>query len=241
MKCVVAILAGGLATRLRPLTTEIPKALIPVCGKPFIDYQFSLLEGMGFTDVVVCTGYKGTMIEDHVRTLKPRLHVKFSHDGDVLLGTGGALMKALPDLGERFLVIYGDSYLEGDYPAIVKHFDAARTNPTPLGLMTVFRNSGQFDKSNVLFRGGAIESYNKRSPSADMDYIDWGLGILHRRAFEPFASQSVFDLALVYEDLVSRRQLLGFEVTNRFFEIGSIQGIEDLESHLKKKSPNVTF
>lgn len=234
MNCVAAILAGGLATRLRPLTTEIPKALIPVCGRPFIDYQLALLEGMGFSDVVVCTGFKGDMIEDHVRDLGPRIRVRFSHDGEVLLGTGGALKKALPQLGERFLVIYGDSYLKGDYLEILRYFDEhARTGGQPLGLMTVFKNSGQYDTSNVLFREGVIEDYNKRTPSPEMDYIDWGLGILHRSAFDRFADEAVFDLAAVYESLAAQRRLLGYEVRQRFFEIGSMKGIADLEAHLK--------
>ena len=121
----VAILAGGLATRIRPITDKIPKALIPIRGRPFVEYQLDLLAEMGLRHVVLCTGYKGEMIEDHLGDgSRFGLSVEYSHDGEILLGTGGALKRALPRLGNRFVVIYGDSYLDEDYRPIVEYFDA---------------------------------------------------------------------------------------------------------------------
>lgn len=235
MNVAVAILAGGLATRLRPITETIPKALVQVRGRPFLAYQLKLLADQGFSDVVICTGYKGEMIEAEVGNGNAfGLHVTYSHDGETLLGTGGALKKALPLLGDRFVVIYGDSYLVTDYKRLVSKFDEERNSeiPPPAGLMTVFRNEGQFDKSNVVFRDGRIVVYDKKNTHPEMHYIDWGLGILHIEAFEPFTGRSVFDLADLYSTWVGRGRLAGAEVAQRFYEIGSVAGIKDFEEYL---------
>jgi NDP-sugar pyrophosphorylase family protein len=146
----IAILAGGLATRLRPITETIPKALIEVAGEPFLAHQLRLLRRYGFERVVLCVGYLGEMIQAFAGNGAAfGLRVEYAFDGPQLLGTGGALRRALPLLGERFAVIYGDSYLPCDYQAALAAFD----DSGKLGLMSVYRNEGRWDTSNVEFTG----------------------------------------------------------------------------------------
>lgn len=225
----VAILAGGVATRIRPLTETFPKALIAVHGRPFIEYQLALLRGQGFSDIVLCVGYEGLQIEAHVGDgARFGVRVRYSYDGKELVGTGGALRQALHMLSDPFVVTYGDAYLRGDYGAFLRSFQEQkmRRTPPPLGLMTVFRNEDQFDISNVVFRDGAIVVYDKIQRTPEMRYIDWGVGILDHVAFELAPPSARFDLGSLYGALVARGQLAGFEVRERFYEIGSHEGLE---------------
>lgn len=228
----VAILAGGLATRMHPVTQTIPKSLIEVAGRPFIDHQLHQLRAQRIKNVVLCVGYLGEMIEAHIGNgSRFGLSVRYSFDGKELLGTGGALRRALPLLGDDFFVLYGDSYLEIDYAAVQA---AYRASAKP-ALMTVFRNEGQWDTSNVLFDGARIVRYDKRHPTADMKYIDYGLGIVSRDLLKHRGNEA-FDLADVYAGLVGEGQLAGFEATKRFYEIGTPSGLALTESHLKDNS-----
>lgn len=229
MSLPVAILAGGLAKRLRPLTQTTPKALIDVAGKPFIVRQIELLQRNGLTRIVLCLGYLGEQIQSALgdgRQLNVRL--EYSFDGPALLGTGGALRKAARLLGESFFVLYGDSYLECDYAAVETAFLARKK----LGLMTVYRNANRWDRSNILFADGTIRRYDKKNPSSDMEHIDYGLGVLHESALDPYPPDSPFDLATLYADLIARDQLAGYEVSSRFYEIGSESGLAELRRHL---------
>ena len=225
----VAILAGGLATRLGTVTQTIPKALLEVAGKPFIVHQLALLRAAGVTRVVLCVAHLADQIEAVLGNGSAfGLEVVYSHDQ--LEGTGGALRRALPLLGESFLVLYGDSYLRCDYAAIARAFEASGK----LGLMTVYRNDGQYDASNVAYRDGAIVTYDKTPGIPGMTHIDWGLGAFRAAAFDGFP-EGRLDLAVVYQRLLARGQLAGYEVTERFYEIGSVAGLEDtrrlLEGH----------
>jgi NDP-sugar pyrophosphorylase family protein len=228
----VAILAGGLATRLQPLTDTIPKALVEVAGRPFAEHQVELLRSQGLTRVVWLVAYRADQIE---RALgdgsRWGMTFEYVDDGPVRLGTGGALRRALPRLGEAFFVIYGDSYLEGDYAAIAAAFHASGR----AGLMTVFRNEGQFDASNVEFAGGRILRYDKRHRTPEMRHIDWGLGILTRRALAPYPDASPLDLAGVFGDLLAAGELAAYEVSNRFFEIGSPAGLAETREYLGRR------
>jgi len=218
----VALLAGGLATRMRPLTEKIPKSMLEVAGEPFIAHQLRLFADKGITSVVLCTGYMGEMVEAFVGDgARFGLSVRYSPDGPVLRGTGGALRQALPLLGDEFMVIYGDSWLDTDICAVVKAFRDSRKS----GLMTVFRNENAFDASNVEFEGGVIRNYDKRVRTPAMHHIDWGLGLVKRQAFDGWMDQESFDLADLYTGLVSKGQLAGYEVAERFYEIGSHAGL----------------
>ena len=225
----VAILAGGLATRMRPVTERIPKALIDVAGRPFVEHQLALLQREGVRKVVLCVGYLGEMIEDVIGDgSRFGLSVSYSLDGERLLGTGGALRRALPLLGQHFFVLYGDSYLDIEYAPVQA---AYRESGLP-ALMTVFRNEGRWDTSNVLFDGSRVVRYDKRHPTPDMKFIDYGLGVLSRDLFD-LAKEEVFDLSDLYAGLAGTGRLAGFEETQRFYEIGTPSGLAEADSHLR--------
>jgi NDP-sugar pyrophosphorylase family protein len=228
----VAILAGGVATRLRPLTEAIPKALVEIAGEPFLAHQLRLLKECGIERVVICTGYREEMIAEWLRRCAPTgLQVACSPDGPNLLGTAGAIRKALPLLGEVFFVLYGDSYLPCDYRAIQSEF----TRSGKSGLMTICRNEGQWDASNVEFENGSILVYDKRNRTPLMKHIDYGLGVFRAPVFSTLADGIPHDLAQVYQDLLAHEDLAAFEVSGRFYEIGSFAGIQELDRHLTSR------
>jgi NDP-sugar pyrophosphorylase family protein len=225
----VAILAGGLATRLKPLTEKIPKVLVPVAGRPFLAHQLQLLRAQGLRRVVLCVGHLGELVvREFGDGAAHGVQLEYSFDGPKLLGTGGALKQALPKLGDRFFVLYGDSYLPIAYAPVAECF--ARSGK--LGLMTVYENCGRYDTSNVVFRDGEIVVYDKKVRRPDMHHIDYGLSLFRREAFDEWPAGQPFDLADVMARLVARRQLAGFEVKERFYEIGSHAGLAELEALL---------
>jgi MurNAc alpha-1-phosphate uridylyltransferase len=228
----IAIIAGGLGTRLRPLTETVPKSLVPVDGLPFIAHQLTLLQSQGAERIVICAGFLGEMIYEYVGNgSRFSLNVKYSYDGAVRLGTAGALKHALPLLGERFLTIYGDSLLICDLRAIEQSFLRSGKQ----ALMTVFRNDGALVPSNVLFQNGVVENYDKQKPSAAMQHVDFGLSAFHREVFDNVASDTPTDLAEIIAELLERDQLAGYEVKNRFYEVGTPEGIAETEQMLKQR------
>lgn len=228
----VAILAGGLATRLRPQSDHVPKALLSIAGRPFIFHQLELLKRQSIERVVLCVAHLGEQIEEAVGDgAALGLTVEYSFDGCELLGTGGAVRKAMPLLGDQFFVLYGDSYTPCSFAQIQRAYEDSRRP----AMMTVLRNEGRWDHSNILFRDGALIEYNKRSPRTDMLHIDYGLSIFSAAAFASYARQRVLDLADVCADLSRGGQLAGFEVTERFYEIGSPQGMADADSFLRTR------
>jgi N-acetyl-alpha-D-muramate 1-phosphate uridylyltransferase len=232
MSLPVAILAGGLATRLRPLTDGLPKALVEVAGKPFAVHQIELLRDHGITEITLLVGHLGELVRDTLgegRRFGVRLQYAF--DGPAPLGTGGAIREALPLLGDRFFVLYGDSYLECNYAEVERAF----LSSGKAGLMTVCRNDDRWDRSNVAFREGQILRYDKQQRTADMQHIDYGLGAFSRSAFADRGDAAAFDVANVYQDLLAASQLAAFEVPNRFYEIGSHAGLAETRNHLATK------
>lgn len=240
VQCV--ILAGGLATRMRPLTETIPKALLSVAGRPFIDHQLDWLAAHGVSDVVLSIGYRGDMLRDHVGNgARHGLRVAYVDEGVNLRGTAGALRLALAHgvLEESFLVTYGDSFLPVHFGDV---FEAFRAAALP-ALMTVFRNEGLYDTSNVIFEASArtgitgagnVVLYDKRRvtrPASDFAYIDYGLSALERRIVEEeVPALGKADLAEVFFALSRRGQLAGLEIPERFHEIGSPEGLAELET-----------
>jgi NDP-sugar pyrophosphorylase family protein len=219
-----AILAGGLATRLRPITQTIPKALVEVAGEPFLFHQLRLLQANGIERVVVCVGYLGELVVAALEAWRdPRLSVQMSFDGPRLLGTAGALKHARALLGEAFFVLYGDSYLRCDFRCV----QAAFRQNGKAGLMTVYRNADRWERSNVeLDAAGRILRYDKRARSPRMQHVDYGLGVLSSRALELVPDEEPYDLAVLYQQLLERDQLAAVEVSERFYEIGSFDGLE---------------
>jgi N-acetyl-alpha-D-muramate 1-phosphate uridylyltransferase len=232
-KIPVAILAGGLATRLRPITEKIPKSLVPVAGKPFLAHQLKLLHARGIRRAVLCIGYLGEMIQRDFGGEAFGVKLDYSFDGEKLLGTGGAIKRALPLLGEEFFVLYGDSYLPIEYAPIAEFFQRSGR----LGLMTVYRNEGKYDTSNVVFRDGEIIVYDKKNRSPEMRHIDYGLSLFKSSVFDSYSADQTFDLAGVMGKLVREKQLAGYEVPERFYEMGSPAGLAELETLLQSKAP----
>ncbi len=229
----VAILAGGLATRLKPVTEKIPKSLVDINGEPFIAHQLRLLSRNGVERAVVCAGFLGEMIQQTIgEGNKYGVRVDYSFDYPKLLGTSGAVKKALPLLGERFFTLYGDSYLPCDYRAVQAAFDKSGKK----ALMTVFRNDGQWDTSNVEFADGRIAAYDKLERTPRMKFIDYGLGVFARAAFSKVPEDEPFDLAAMYQQLLQRGELSGFEVRQRFYEIGSFKGIDETRQFLEAQT-----
>jgi NDP-sugar pyrophosphorylase family protein len=234
VQCV--ILAGGLGTRMRPLTDQLPKALLPVNGAPFAHHQLTLLAAEGVTDVVYSVGHRGEMIVEAVGDGSTwGLTVRYVFDGTQLRGTAGALRLALDAgvLDRSFLVLYGDSYLPIAYRPVV---DAFERTELP-ALMTVLRNDDRWDASNVCFEGGRLLSYDKQRRRTDgrvPRHIDYGLSVLERSLIEEqVPPDEVADLSDLFHRLSVEQRLAGLEVDRRFFEIGSPEGLAALEQHLR--------
>ena len=233
MKMPVAILMGGLATRLYPITATVPKALVDVAGKPFVLRQLDYLRQQGVSRVVLCVGFLGEQVEAVVGDGSATgLSVSYSQDWPNLLGTGGALKQALPLLESRFLVLYGDSYLPIDFASVERDF-LASGKPA---LMVVQRNADRWDKSNVLFRDNVIVEYNKRVRTPDMRHIDYGLGAMSAQVLADEDTMGPFDLADIYHRLSLSGQLAGHEVHERFYEIGSHEGLAEAVDYFKGRA-----
>lgn len=227
-----ALLAGGLATRLRPITETIPKAMVELAGKPFIDHQLALLKRNRIRRVVMCLGYLGHQVEEHLGDgSQLGMELRYSYDGEKLMGTGGALVRAAHLLGNVFWVMYGDSYMEIDYAAVLDDFSSRKV----LGMMTVLWNNNRWDRSNVVFRNGQLLRYDKKVQTPDMQYIDYGVGLLRREALDRIPRDKPCDLASLYTELVAQGQMAGHEVTNRFYEIGTPAALEEARQYLERQ------
>jgi len=226
----VAILAGGLATRLRPITEKIPKSLVPVAGRPMLAHQLEMLHARGLRRAVLCIGHLGEMIQSEFGSEAYGVKLEYSFDGEKLLGTGGAIKRALPRLGEEFFILYGDSYLPIQYAPVAEFFHRSGKP----GLMTVYHNEGLYDTSNVVFADGEIKFYDKKLRLPEMRHIDYGLSMFKADVFAGYAPDEKFDLAEVMGKLVHEKKLAGYEVPERFYEMGSPAGLAELEELLKK-------
>lgn len=225
----VAILTGGIGSRLGEITRKIPKSLVEINGEPFLAHQMRLLRARGIRQVVLCAGHLGEMIRDFAGNGERfGMEIRYSFDGPALRGTAGAIHQALPLLGESFFVLYGDSYLPCDYARAMRVFEESGKR----GLMTVYRNLNQFDTSNVEFSGGRILAYDKRHRTPRMLHIDYGLGLFRADAFREIAPGTAKDLAGTYQELLRAGELAACEISERFYEIGSVGGIEDLSRAL---------
>ncbi len=228
----ICLLAGGLGTRLGEAVRDTPKPLLEVAGEPFLIHQLRLLAHHGATRVVLSVGYLGELIEQRIGPSQFGIEISYCYDGPTPIGTLGAVRKAAPALGERFLILYGDTYLRLDYRAVAREWEKSKLP----ALMTVLRNEGQWDVSNVRFDGTRVTSYDKRLPDSDMNWIDYGLGGLRSQTLE-LLPDAADDLADLYHELARRGELFGFEATKRFFEIGTPASLAEAGKFLASLEP----
>lgn len=229
----VAILSGGLATRLGLVTKTIPKALVPINGVPFVSHQLKRLKEQGVSKVVICVGHLGELIKAEVGDgEKFGLQILYSSDGDTLLGTGGAIKKATSLLGDTFFIMYGDSFLTINMLLVQQAF----VNSKSRAMMVVFKNKNKIEQSNVVLHKNIISEYNKTEKNYKMEYIDYGLSVVSREVFSEYPEQVKIDLGDIFYKLSIGRKLAGFETGERFYEIGSIDGIKETEKYFQNKN-----
>jgi NDP-sugar pyrophosphorylase family protein len=224
----VCILAGGLGTRLGERVRDTPKPLLEVAGEPFLVHQLRLLAAHGARDVVLCVGYRGEQIETHIGRELFGIRIQYSFDAPGLDGTLGAIRRARPLLGERFLVLYGDTYLRIDYRDVARAWSESGLP----ALMSVLRNEGRWDTSNVVFENGLVLAYDKVAPTPDMKWIDYGLGGLTDDALS-LAGDGENELSGLYTRLAALGRLCGYEANERFYEIGTPSGLSEADAFLR--------
>ncbi len=229
----VCILAGGLGTRLGERVRDTPKPLLEVAGEPFLIHQLRLLAAHGARDVVLCVGYRGEQIESRIGSERFGIGIRYSFDAPGLDGTLGAIRRALPLLGERFLVLYGDTYLRIDYTDVAR----AWIDSDLPALMTVLRNEGRWDTSNAVYESGRVLAYDKRAPTAEMHWIDYGLGGLTAGALSAVDEQDS-ELSGLYRRLAELGRLCGYEASQRFYEIGTPSGLREADAFLRGWTPS---
>lgn len=228
----VAILAGGQATRLRPLTDEVPKSLLDIVGRPFLEYQLEFLSRGGAKDIVLCVGYLGEQIERYFGDgSKLGVNLKYSYEKERLLGTAGALKNAEQLLQDPFFVMYGDSYLFLDFAAVMSYFDKMGK----LGLMIVYKNYDRYGESNVVIEGNLVKQYSKKDKAEGMVHIDYGASILRKQALELVPQNQVYSLEGLFDQLIEQKELLAYEVDKRFYQIGSPEGLEEFRGYISQR------
>jgi NDP-sugar pyrophosphorylase family protein len=223
----VCILAGGSGTRLGAKVRDTPKPLLDVAGEPFLTHQLRLLAEHGARRVVISVGYLGGLIEERIGAERFGVSIQYSYDGPTALGTLGAIRKAANQLGDRFLVLYGDTYLQIDYG----HASNAWSRSGLPAMMTVLRNQDRWDRSNAVFDGHVVTRYDKRTPDPAMEWIDYGLGGLTANVLD-LVPTDVSELADLYRELSMSGLLFGYRATKRFYEIGSPESLAETEEFL---------
>jgi len=225
----VAIIAGGLATRLESLTRDLPKSMVSILGKPFLEYQIEILRKAGVTDIVLCVGYLSEKIEKYFGAGRSfGVDITYSRE-EKLLGTAGALKKAEAHLNDVFFTLYGDSYVFLDFANAESYF---RTQ-NKLALMTVYKNHNQYDKSNTAIEAGLVKQYSKQQKTKDMVYIDYGANLFRKEVLDMIPKDEPYSLEQLFPRLIEKQTLLAFEVSERFYEIGSLQGLNEFKEYAR--------
>ena len=225
----IAILAGGLATRLQLLTERIPKSMIMIEGKPFLQYQLEFLKKGGVTNIVLCVGYLSEQIETYFGDGKRfGVDIKYSKEDEELLGTAGALKNAKKKIEEEFFVMYGDSYLFLNFKEVLGHFQKFNKS----ALMVVYKNYDKYDKSNVVVENGMVKKYDKKHKTKDMIYIDYGVSILRKKVLDMIPRNEAYSLEELVPALINQNEMLAFETRERFYEIGSYRGLEEFKKYI---------
>jgi NDP-sugar pyrophosphorylase family protein len=227
-----AILVGGLGTRLGSLTQTIPKSMVPVNGKPFLEHQVGLLKRSGIDDFVLCVGYLGDKVEGYFGDGGSwGVRVRYSYDWPRLLGAAGALKGAEPLLEDCFFVTYGDAYLRADYRGIMK----ALVDSGGLGVMAVYENHNRFGPSDVVVKEGHVVLYDKRGRGAGMEWVNFGVSALRKGALALLPPGKECGEEEFYGELIKRDELLAFPVKGRFYEIGTPGALEEFERFISSQ------
>ncbi len=232
------VLAGGLATRMRPHTLTIPKSMLEVAGRPFVDWQLERMAACGVRDVVMCVAHLAEQIERHVGDgARHGVRVRWAHEGVKLLGTAGAIRTTLELLEPQFLVTYGDSYLPFDYAEPLRLL-AAHSDCD--GVMSIYKNDGQWDASNVVADASRewVARYEKGQTDPAFDHIDYGATALRREVIAALPLGEPWGLDTIQRDLARQKRLRACVARERFFEIGSPEGLAELDRHLRTRDPS---
>lgn len=225
------ILAGGLGTRLRPLTLSMPKPMVQILGRPFLDYELCYLRKNGFDEFVICIGYKGDAIRNYFADGREfSVSIQYSEDGPTQLGPAGALKSASPLLADEFMVTYGDSFLRIDYQGFENAFHLSER----LGMMSVLENYNQFGKSDLVVKHGLVTEFNKEKQSDEMKWINYGATLLRKKALDAIPNYQSYGEEQFYNQLIARKELAAFEVRDRFYEIGTPAGLGQFEKFLSE-------
>ena len=231
---LAVILAGGLGKRLRPLTETIPKPMVPVRGKPFLEYELLLLKSHGISDFILCVGYLEDRIEGYFGAgEKLGIRIQYSHDGPDLLGPAGALKRSEKLLDQEvFFVTYGDAYLRMDYRRAMECF----LDSEKLGMMTVYENKNRYGKSDLVVEDGYVIRYDKKNLVEGMNWINFGVSILRKQALRFIPENKVCDEEEFYGKLIDQRELLAYPVAERFYEIGNPGSLREFEQFISKNA-----
>ena len=227
----VAILTGGLATRLRPLTQAVPKSLIQIQGRPFLGYQLDFLKRSGVKDIVLCVGYLAEQIEKHFGDgSRFGVSLKYSYERGRLLGTAGALKKAEGLLDDVFFTLYGDSYLFLDFTGVLSYFQ----NQNKLALMTVYKNYNGIERSNTAVEGNLVKRYSKKEKTEEMVYIEYGVDLFRKEVFKLIPEKQPYSLEKLFPKLIDQEELIAYEVKERFYQIGSPEGLAEFKEYISQ-------
>lgn len=229
MEMQVAILAGGLATRLGDLTRNRPKSLVQIQDKPFLEYQLEFLKRGGIEDIVLCIGHMGEQIERYFGDGgKYGVNIKYSHE-EKLLGTAGALKKAEALLDDPFFTMFGDSFVSLDFSRVMSYF----CSRNKLALMTVYQNRDRYDRSNTEVEGNLVKKFSKKEKTNDMVYVEYGVDVFRKEILNMIPAGEFYSLDDFFPCLIEQQELLAFEVYERFYEIGSLQGLKEFQLLIK--------
>jgi NDP-sugar pyrophosphorylase family protein len=223
----MVILCGGLATRLRDLAKDIPKSMIPIGGKPFLEHQIENLKKHSIKDLILCVGHLSKQIEEYFGDgNKFGVNIQYSNDGDTPLGPIGAVKNAEPLLEDTFFIMYGDSYLSVDFQKAYSFFN----QNDKLGLMVVYKNNNRYDKSNIVTKDNMVVSYGEN----DATYIDYGTSILRKKTLEFIPKNTFFTTGDLFTKLIEKKELLSYEAKERFYHIGNPEALEEFKSYISR-------
>ena len=229
------ILAGGLGTRLKPLTRQVPKVMVLINGVPFLLHLLRLLKHHGVNEIVLCTGYLSEQVRDIFHDGKNfGLKIRYSEEKEGLLGTGGALKQAQSLLDDHFFVINGDTYLPIDYAEV----ESAFLKSDKTALMVVYDNREDTGvKNNVALDSDLmVIRHDKESHDSDLKYVEAGVLVLRRAALDRMKEgERISSEKGLYPGLIQQRQLAAYITGQRFYDIGTPEQKMVFEKFLKGK------